>query len=122
MENSSLNLEKMIYDDMVVADFIDTYDNLPFKTRSIYHFAEKFCSKNFKFFYFHDSDTILHENIESLVLEDTSDPRKVEDFKEMDILQDQERMMNETKERDPFNYYGRGWLHKGISTSEGTFS
>ena len=61
-----LEYERVEYDDMVVADFIDTYDNLPFKTRSIYHFAEKFCSAEFKFFYFHDSDTILNENIESL--------------------------------------------------------
>ena len=99
MPTPGLEYERVEYDDMVVADFIDTYDNLPFKTRSIYYFAEKFCSAKFKFFYFHDSDTILNENIESLVHQDTSEPLTEPDFKEMDILQDTERMKNESKER-----------------------
>lgn len=37
---SGLGLEVDLYDDIVVADFIDTYNNLPLKTRSMYEFAK----------------------------------------------------------------------------------
>jgi len=37
---SGLGLEVNLYDDIVVADFIDTYNNLPLKTRSMYEFAK----------------------------------------------------------------------------------
>ena len=45
---SGLDYERMLYDDIVVGDFIDTYDNLPYKTRSIYHFIRQYCTDELK--------------------------------------------------------------------------
>ena len=45
---SVLDYERQLYDDIIVADFEDTYDNLPSKTLSMYHFAVKYCTENIK--------------------------------------------------------------------------
>ena len=57
------------YKDIIIGDFIDTYNNLPLKTKSIYQFARWHCSKMLQYFFFHDSDTLVNTNIEKLVFE-----------------------------------------------------
>ena len=48
VNGSSLDYERAKYDDIIVADFEDTYNNLPTKTQSIYHFIMDFCSDKIK--------------------------------------------------------------------------
>ena len=60
--------------------------NLPLKTRSIYHFARRYCSAEFKYYYFHDSDTILHPNIETLIHKNETDPRNNAGFNNMKVM------------------------------------
>ena len=48
INESALDYERQLYDDIIVADFEDTYNNLPTKTRSMYHFAVKYCSEDIK--------------------------------------------------------------------------
>ena len=55
------------FNDIVIADFPDTYNNLPLKTKSLYEFALRFCDENISQYYFHDSDTLIHGEIENLV-------------------------------------------------------
>ncbi|CAG5081712.1 Oidioi.mRNA.OKI2018_I69.PAR.g9944.t1.cds [Oikopleura dioica] len=55
------------FNDIVIADFPDTYNNLPLKTKSLYEFALRFCSEKISQYYFHDSDTLIHGDIEKLV-------------------------------------------------------
>ena len=58
-EDSYLREEAEKYQDIVIADFVDTYNNLPTKTQSMYDFATTFCSDSVLYFVFHDSDTII---------------------------------------------------------------
>ena len=44
-ENNLLKMEMKEYDDIIVADFHDTYENLPLKTKSMYKFANDYCIK-----------------------------------------------------------------------------
>ena len=44
-ENNLLQMEMKEYDDIIVADFHDTYENLPLKTKSMYKFANDYCIK-----------------------------------------------------------------------------
>ena len=44
-ENNLLQMEMAEYDDIILADFHDTYENLPLKTKSMYKFAVEYCIK-----------------------------------------------------------------------------
>ena len=58
------------YDDIIIGDFIDTYDNLPVKTLSGYSYVKKHCGnleRNPKWIMFHDDDVLL-------------DPQKLMDY------------------------------------------
>ena len=44
-ENNLLQMEMTEYDDIILADFHDTYENLPLKTKSMYKFAADYCIK-----------------------------------------------------------------------------
>ncbi|CAG5110240.1 Oidioi.mRNA.OKI2018_I69.chr2.g4659.t1.cds [Oikopleura dioica] len=59
-EDSYLREEAEKYQDIVIADFVDTYNNLPTKTQSMYDFATTYCSDSVLYFVFHDSDTIIN--------------------------------------------------------------
>ena len=58
-QDSYLHEEAEKYQDIVIADFVDTYNNLPTKTQSMYDFATTYCSDSVVYFVFHDSDTII---------------------------------------------------------------
>ena len=44
-DDNLLKMEINEYDDIILADFFDTYENLPLKTKSMYKFAADYCSK-----------------------------------------------------------------------------
>ena len=55
------NIQKEIaeYDDLVIGDFEDNYENLPFKTLLGYQFLHDRCSKKYDFVSFTDDDAFL---------------------------------------------------------------
>ena len=54
-----LNDEIKIYDDIVIGDFLDTYENLPTKTKFVYKIAVEHCNEQVNSYYMIDSDVIL---------------------------------------------------------------
>ena len=44
--NDEINLEARKYDDLVIGDFVDTYENLPLKTFLGFQFFAGFCYGN----------------------------------------------------------------------------
>ena len=52
-DGNLLRMEMQEYDDIIVADFFDTYENLPLKTKSMYKFAADYCIKERLFYKFH---------------------------------------------------------------------
>ena len=52
-DDNLLRMEMQEYDDIIVADFFDTYENLPLKTKSMYKFAADYCIKERLFYKFH---------------------------------------------------------------------
>merc|ERR1712106_1270844 len=69
------------YDDDVVANFIDHYNALPLKTKSMYAFGIEYCSSIEKFF-FHDSDAIAHPLIEQLLDQSITRENSLDSFTE----------------------------------------
>ena len=59
----------------------------------------------------------MNEFVEQLVAIDRSEPTNDAEFISMGILQDQADHP-ETKEINPFNYFGRGWLHSPVQEDE----
>lgn len=51
--------------------------------KSIYQFAKNYCSSQLEYIYFHDSDTIINNNIEQLILEKVTDENTNDSFKQM---------------------------------------
>ena len=49
-----LEYEIAVYDDILIVDFPDVYNNLPLKTKAMLEFAQSYC-KDIEYFYFHDS-------------------------------------------------------------------
>ena len=49
-----LEYEISLYDDILIVDFPDIYNNLPLKTKAMLEFAQSYC-KDIEYFYFHDS-------------------------------------------------------------------
>jgi len=50
------------YDDVIIGDFIDNYDNLPLKTFTGYSYVKNYCgdlNTNPKWIMFHDDDVLL---------------------------------------------------------------
>ena len=73
--------ETSLYDDFVIADFADTYNQLPLKTKSMYEFAVN-CSDDIEMFFFHDSDAIAHPEIEKLLNKNITEENSLEIFRE----------------------------------------
>ena len=44
-DDNLLRMEMQEYNDIILADFFDTYENLPLKTKSMYKFATDYCIK-----------------------------------------------------------------------------
>lgn len=57
--NDEINLEARKYDDLIIGDFVDTYENLPLKTFLGFQFFAGFCYGNKKIINFHDSDAFV---------------------------------------------------------------
>ena len=49
-----LEYEIAVYDDILIVDFPDVYNNLPLKTKAMLEFAQSYC-KDIEYFHFHDS-------------------------------------------------------------------
>ena len=87
--------------------FSDTYNNLPSKTQSIYHFIVKYCTDEIKQYFFHDSDTFLIDSIEDLVSKNVN-RRQFEP-------QQLQKMVNQMPDKDdPFG----GCFHEKMSEGE----
>ena len=54
-----LTIESEKYDDLIIGDFVDNYDNLPFKTFLGFQFFAEFCYPQKKIVIFHDSDAFV---------------------------------------------------------------
>ena len=54
-----MTAEADLYDDLIIGDFEDSYDNLPLKTFLGFQFFAEFCHPNKKYVYFHDSDAFV---------------------------------------------------------------
>ena len=57
--DSDIQDEIQKYDDLVIGEFLDTYDNLPIKTFLGYKFLSEKCSGKFDFVTFTDDDALL---------------------------------------------------------------
>ena len=57
--DARLNDEIKFYDDIVVGDFQDTYENLPTKTKFVYKVAVDQCHEEVNSYYMIDSDVIV---------------------------------------------------------------
>lgn len=44
-DDNLLRMEMQEYNDIILADFFDTYENLPLKTKAMYKFATDYCIK-----------------------------------------------------------------------------
>ena len=54
-----LTFEAETFDDLIIGDFIDNYDNLPLKTFLGFQFYAEFCHPQKKIVIFHDSDAFV---------------------------------------------------------------
>lgn len=68
-DDNLLKMEINEYDDIILADFFDTYENLPLKTKSMYKFAADYCSKTIDYYFMIDSDVFLPANAPELIHE-----------------------------------------------------
>ena len=65
--------EILEYNDIIIADFEDTYENLPTKTKAILKFAAVYCSNSMNNYYIIDSDQSSKKTIvfHSYILENS---------------------------------------------------
>ena len=99
-----INEEISLYDDFVIAEFVDTYNQLPSKTKSMYAFAVN-CPEDIEMFFFHDSDAIAHPRIEELLNDNITEQNSLQSFREQ---------LRRPFEQDEFV----GMWHKAFQTEE----
>ena len=66
-QNEIIEEEINSFDDIVIANFVDHYNALPYKTKSMYAFAKNYCSTMIDKYFYHDSDAIAHPLIDELL-------------------------------------------------------